>query len=140
MSENNRTSKALTEAWDLLNTIENDECYTRIWSSLPPYCNPQRWLKTFAFVQIIHHAKIVIPDSVLKRVEFYNSAISERLLKIKNLSSSLEEDKKVSECGELCDESFGLGNDVGFLGMALGENVICPALRGHFPPIEETSN
>ena len=151
MSENSYTSETLSETWHLLNELQYEKVYTHIWFSLDRcgdrMYNPTPYAKTTDdIVTTLRKARVVLPDSVLKKVEEYNSKIKASLLKIRELYDTLADGSPVLinpemivDCEELRKESFKLGNDVGFLGIHLREEVIETALRAHFPSMKEES-
>lgn len=151
MREKTRTEDAFAETWHLLNELQNEKVYDYIWFSLHHWgdrmYDPRPYAKTTdSIVTELQNVKVVLPAYILQKVEDYNSKIKDSLLKVRELYNTLAEGNIVLinpetlvGCEELRKESFKLGNDVGYLGRYLQEEVIDFALRNTFPSIGGTT-
>ena len=143
MSESKRTSVVLEDTNSLLTTILNDERYYKpVWSLCSPTHDPGEVVFIMTLVIMVEGARVVLPDSVLKEVESYNSKIRDTLLKPSDIffseakrDTSSQNPETLFPSEEFITKCVKLKSCLNELWALLAKEVIETALRGHFPHI-----
>ena len=121
-----------SETRSLLNTVVYDQSYIRRYSFVPPNVDVSKYVQApFNFFLVIENAKVALPDSVLKELEFHTSKLKE-CLPANTESCVMDPSMVVKQYRKICCALEELGN-------FLSEKILFPALRGHYPSIEERS-